>query len=82
MGWNKVSITKESKLFFGIESNTYFYFANSYYVPLNEYAIAQTEHGIQISSAIEKNNYYGVQFHPEKSGSAGTQLIKNFIELC
>ncbi len=82
MGWNKVSIIKESKLFYGIEDNTYFYFANSYYVPLNDYTIAQTEHGIEISSAIEKNNYYGVQFHPEKSGSAGIQLIKNFIELC
>ncbi len=82
MGWNKVSFKKESKLFKGITNNTYFYFANSYYVPLNDYVIASAEHGIEFASAIEKDNYFGVQFHPEKSGAAGIQLIKNYIELC
>ena len=82
MGWNKVSYIKNSKLFDNIPENSYFYFANSYYAPLNENTLAKTEHGIGFSSAVIKENYYGVQFHPEKSGSAGIQLIKNFIELC
>ncbi len=82
MGWNKVSYIKESKLFYDIPENSYFYFANSFYIPLNEFSIAKTENGIDFTTAIEKENFYGVQFHPEKSGPAGTQLIKNFIELC
>ena len=82
MGWNNVSYVKSSKLFDNIPENSYFYFANSYYAPLNENTLAKTEHGIEFSSAVIKENYYGVQFHPEKSGSAGIQLIKNFIELC
>jgi len=82
MGWNKVSYIKESRLFNDIPENSYFYFANSFYIPLNEFSIAKTENGIEFTTAIEKENFYGVQFHPEKSGPAGTQLIKNFIELC
>ena len=82
MGWNRVSVTKESKLFENIEKDSYFYFANSFYVPLNDFTTAVTEHGIKFSSAVQKDNFYGVQFHPEKSGKAGTQIIKNFIELC
>ncbi len=82
MGWNQVEIIKESKLFKGIPDKTFFYFANSFYVPMHEYSTAQTNHGILFSSSIERDNFYGVQFHPEKSGEAGIQLIKNFIELC
>jgi len=82
MGWNKVAYTNKNKLFEGIPEDTYFYFANSYYVPLNIHTSAKTEHGIEFSSAVEKENFYGVQFHPEKSGDPGIHLIKNFIELC
>ena len=82
MGWNNVSYVKSSKLFDNIPENSYYYFANSYYAPMNETTLAKTEHGIEFSSAVVKENYYGVQFHPEKSGIAGIQLIKNFIELC
>jgi glutamine amidotransferase len=82
MGWNQVDVIKETKLFSGIPDKTFFYFANSYYVPLNPYTTAQTNHGILFSASCERDNYYGVQFHPEKSGPAGIQLIKNFIELC
>jgi imidazole glycerol-phosphate synthase subunit HisH len=82
MGWNSVHINGESKLFTGIKENKYFFFANSYYVPLNEFTVGISDYGVPFSAAIQKENYYGVQFHPEKSGEAGIQLIKNFIELC
>jgi len=82
MGWNNVNINSESILFNGIANNTHFYFANSYYVPLVEETIGVAEYTVKFSSAIQKNNYYVVQFHPEKSGEAGVKLIKNFVELC
>ncbi len=82
MGWNEIEIIKESKLFANIKSGTRFYFANSFYVPVNEFTTAKSEHDVQFSAAIEKGNFYGVQFHPEKSSDAGLQLLKNFIELC
>lgn len=82
MGWNQVSQIKESKLFNGIADKENFYFAHSYYMPLNEFAIASCSYGIEFTAAVEKGNYYGVQFHPEKSGAAGIQVIKNFVELC
>lgn len=81
MGWNKVEYKSQNKLFSNIQSGEHFYFANSFYVPINEYSIASTEYGIMFSSALNKNNFYGVQFHPEKSGKAGLQVLKNFIEL-
>ncbi len=81
MGWNKVKYNSQNKLFNNIESDEHFYFANSYYVPITEYTIATTNYGINFSSAINKNNFYGVQFHPEKSGKVGLQVLKNFIEL-
>ncbi|MBK8944383.1 MAG: imidazole glycerol phosphate synthase subunit HisH [Ignavibacteriae bacterium] len=82
MGWNKVEYKNQNKLFTKVESGETFYFANSYYVPITEYTIASTNYDIIFSSAINKNNFYGVQFHPEKSGKIGLQLLKNFIELC
>ncbi len=82
MGWNQVKILKENKLFTGINDEEYFYFAHSYYLPKNNYTIATAQYDENFCAAVEINNFYGVQFHPEKSGEAGTQLIKNFIELC
>lgn len=82
MGWNQVEFINRNKLFANIESGENFYFANSYYVPISEYTIASTNYDIMFSSAITKNNFYGVQFHPEKSGHAGLQLLKNFMDLC
>ena len=83
MGWNDINIEYASKLFSGIESGEKFYFANSYYIPLNGCTTAVTDNsGTLFSSAMEKENFYGVQFHPEKSGDAGLKLLKNFIELC
>ncbi|MGD1006055.1 MAG: imidazole glycerol phosphate synthase subunit HisH [Ignavibacteriaceae bacterium] len=82
MGWNDIEITIESKLFQSIKSGERFYFANSYYIPVNEYTTSITNNNIKFSSAMEKGNFYGVQFHPEKSGDAGLKLLKNFVELC
>jgi imidazole glycerol-phosphate synthase subunit HisH len=82
MGWNQIKYIKESKLFSGIPEEEYFYFANSYYVPVNENTTSICNYGIDFCSSMEKDNYYGVQFHPEKSGKMGVQLIKNFVEKC
>ncbi|MBL1215667.1 MAG: imidazole glycerol phosphate synthase subunit HisH [Ignavibacteriae bacterium] len=81
MGWNNVNTKNDSILFNSIKQNEYFYFAHSFYVEESKYAVASTKHGIEFASAIENKNIYGVQFHPEKSGAAGLQLIKNFGEL-
>jgi glutamine amidotransferase len=82
MGWNQVEYKNRNNLFTNIESGENFYFANSFYVPVTEYTIASTNYGIIFSAALKKNNFYGVQFHPEKSGHAGLHLLKNFIDLC
>jgi len=90
MGWNEIHYLKESKLFKDIKEGEKFYFANSYYLPENTYTVTTTENDSQrdpslpgetFSSAMEKGNFYGVQFHPEKSGDAGLKLLKNFTEL-
>jgi len=81
MGWNKVKTISNSQLFKNIPDESFFYFANSYYVPLNRFTTASSNYGVDFSAVIEKENYFGVQFHPEKSGKVGIQLLKNFIEL-
>lgn len=78
-GWNSVGEVKENELFAGISRNTHFYFVHSYYIEFNsKFTIASAQYGIKFSAAIQKDNFYGVQFHPEKSGGAGEQLLKNF----
>lgn len=80
IGWNQISNLK-SDLFKGISENEYMYLVHSYYVPLNDETIATTEYGIKYASALKEKNFYGVQFHPEKSSKAGEQIVKNFLEL-
>lgn len=82
IGWNKVSLKANSPLFDGIDDGAYFYFVNSFYAPLISETIAVTEYGIDFSSALQKDNFYAVQFHTEKSGVTGEKLLKNFIDLC
>lgn len=82
MGWNKVEFINQHKLFRNIKSGEHFYFANSYYMPINEYTIGTSKYNSVFSASINKNNFYGVQFHPEKSGKVGLHVLKNFIELC
>lgn len=80
MGWNIVKNLK-SDLFKGIKENSYMYLVHSYYAELYPQVIATTDYGIEYASALENNNFYGVQFHPEKSAEAGDQLLKNFLKL-
>ena len=79
IGWNKVNINKPSPITKGISNNEYFYFVNSYAMPINKYTIGQTEYGIPFSAIIQKDNFYATQFHPEKSGEIGQKILKNFI---
>lgn len=80
IGWNQISSLK-TNLFKGITENEFMYLVHSYYAPLCEEAISTSQYGIKYSSALQKDNFYGVQFHPEKSSAAGEQILKNFLEL-
>jgi len=82
MGWNQVQQNGKDPLFSGIISGENFYFVHSYYAPIVLATIGTTDYGVQFTSAMHQKNYYGVQFHPEKSGKAGLQVLKNFVELC
>lgn len=81
MGWNQITPKLDDPLFKDIPAGTYFYFVHSYALPVNENTIASCEYGSPFTAAVNKDNFYGVQFHPERSGKAGAQLIKNFLEL-
>ncbi len=80
IGWNTITNLK-TNLFKNIKENDYQYLVHSYYVELSNYTIAKTNYVIDYSSALQKNNFYGVQFHPEKSGLAGQIILENFIKL-
>lgn len=80
IGWNTVTNLKQP-LFNNIAEAAYCYFVHSYYAALCEETAAVTAYTTQFSSALQKDNFYGVQFHPEKSAVVGEQLLKNFIEL-
>ena len=80
IGWNQIENLK-SDLFKGISEKEYMYLVHSFYVPLNNEAIATTNYGIKYASALQEKNFYGVQFHPEKSSKAGAQILQNFLEL-
>lgn len=81
MGWNTVSATPGHPLFKGIEEGEYFYFVHSFAMSVGDYTIAACHYGNPFSAAIQNGNYYGVQFHPERSSKAGSKLIQNFLEL-
>tara|TARA_B110000263_G_C15306992_1_gene510951 strand:- start:2437 stop:3021 length:585 start_codon:yes stop_codon:yes gene_type:complete len=80
MGWNTINELSD-KLFIGINPNCYMYSVHSFYASLCENTCAETHYGIKYSSALKKNNFYGVQFHPEKSSKNGSKILKNFIDL-
>lgn len=82
IGWNQIECKSDSVLLKGIKNNSYFYFVNSYYCdPREENTIKGiTDYELKFCSVVEKDNLYGVQFHPEKSGGVGLQLLKNFWE--
>lgn len=80
MGWNTISNLK-SELFENIKENEFMYLVHSFYVPNSDLAIANTNYEVEYASALRKNNFYGVQFHPEKSGKWGGKIIDNFLNL-
>ncbi|MCW9733262.1 imidazole glycerol phosphate synthase subunit HisH [Avibacterium sp. 20-15] len=80
MGWNKVNYQDNHPLFKNIPQDSYFYFVHSYAVLPNENTIATCDYGVPFSAAIARKNFYGVQFHPERSGKVGEQLLRNFME--
>jgi glutamine amidotransferase len=83
MGWNDVSLITEHPLFNGLEKEAIFYFLHSYYFKCNNPAdsIAISDYGISFTSAVNSNNIYGIQFHPEKSHQFGEKLLHNFTQL-
>ena len=80
MGWNSISELK-TDLFKDIKPDEYMYMVHSYYAEPCSEQIADTQYGLNYASALRKNNFYGVQFHPEKSGKVGEQILKNFLQL-
>lgn len=80
MGWNTLSQLKGS-LFTAIAEEVYMYLVHSYYVPLCNETIARSNYGVTFSAALQKDNFYGVQFHPEKSSIDGAKLLENFLKI-
>ena len=80
MGWNTIYNLK-SDFFKGIAENEYMYLVHSFYAPLCVETIARTNYELEYSSALEKDNFYGTQFHPEKSGDVGETILANFLKL-
>jgi glutamine amidotransferase len=80
MGWNNF-LTLKGCLFEGIDLNNNMYYVHSYYAEMNEHTTASCNYILPFSAAMQKDNYYATQFHPEKSADIGTQLLKNFLSL-
>jgi glutamine amidotransferase len=81
VGWNDLALVGESQLLRGIPAKAFVYFTHSYRVPVVEQTVATCEYGGLFSAVVEHERIFGVQFHPEKSGSAGKRLLENFCEL-
>lgn len=81
MGWNTLDQIGDNELFEGLEVGDYFYFVHSFAAELSDHTIAESEYGTRFSAAVRKDNFYGVQFHPERSGPKGLQVLKNFLEV-
>jgi imidazole glycerol-phosphate synthase subunit HisH len=81
VGWNQVEILSSSRLFRGVASQSFVYFTHSFRAPAISMTSACCEYGGKFSAAVERDHLFGVQFHPEKSGEAGLQILRNFCEL-
>jgi len=84
MGWNLVGLPEDMDLFAGLGRERHFYFAHSYCAEVSDERakIAYTDYGFDLVASVQKGNIYGVQFHPEKSGNQGLQVLRNFHEIC
>lgn len=81
MGWNTLDIARASPLLAGLGAGDYAYFVHSYALPVGPETVAATRYGASFSACVERNNFYGAQFHPERSAAAGARLLQNFIAL-
>jgi imidazole glycerol-phosphate synthase subunit HisH len=81
VGWNQLEISFSSRLFRGIPSSSFVFFTHSFRVPLTDSTVACCVYGGRFSAAVERDHLFGVQFHPEKSGEVGLQILRNFCEL-
>lgn len=81
MGWNQVKSARKNELFSGIGDDAWFYHVHSFYAPVTEDAIGTCEYIVPFTDAVARENFFGVQFHPEKSGEAGEALLTNFIQI-
>ena len=81
MGWNRLSKQQDHPLLAGVDEGAYVYFVHSYFAPVTAQTIAATSYGDDFTAIVAKNNFMGCQFHPEKSGSIGAQILRNFLEM-
>lgn len=81
MGWNAIDLVGTSRLFEGVPSGAYTYFVHSYAAPTGAYTRASADYGGVFSAAVEQGNFFGTQFHPERSSAVGAQILKNFLSL-
>jgi imidazole glycerol-phosphate synthase subunit HisH len=81
VGWNSLTVQPSSRLLRGIAQNSFVYYTHSFHAPLVTETTAATEYGLQFAGAVERDNIFGVQFHPEKSGDVGLSILKNFCEV-
>lgn len=81
MGWNRVVAQGEHPLLAGLGADDQAYFVHSYAVPMGEWTLASSDYGDVFSAVVARDNYYGMQFHPERSAAVGAKLLKNFLEL-
>jgi glutamine amidotransferase len=81
VGWNQLQVSRTSRLLRGLSENSFVYFTHSYRAPLVEATVGKCEYGGSFSAVVERGELFGVQFHPEKSGTAGLHLLRNFCEL-
>jgi imidazole glycerol-phosphate synthase subunit HisH len=82
VGWNSLDFRGEARLLRGLTSGAQVYFTHSYAAPVTTECVASTTHANTFSSVVERDNIFGVQFHPEKSGDAGLTILRNFLEVC
>jgi glutamine amidotransferase len=82
VGWNALDVSGACRLLAGVSTGSHVYFTHSFAAPVTNACVASTTHGESFAAAVERNNVFGVQFHPEKSGDAGLQILRNFLKLC
>jgi glutamine amidotransferase len=81
VGWNSLTVQKDSRLLRGIEQDSFVYYTHSFHAPVLAATTAASEYGLLFTAAVERDNIFGVQFHPEKSGDVGLAILKNFCEV-